>query len=435
MGAAANDSLWTNAVFRRLFASHATSLVGSGLGAVALGLLAHELVGANAPEVLGIALTIRIGVIVLLSPWAGLLAARWGTRRSLIAFDLLRVVVVLGFLFAQNVGQIYVLAFLLNAGSAIFTPIYKAAIPGVVSTQVYPRALAWGTVAYDASNILAPALAGLVIVLFGFEGNFLLNAVAFAVSAWLLFRLPRHSLRGGELAQSSRAPAWAGMAAMLGRWPLRLTLLLALQASIAGAFVLVGTIGKVKGEMQLGDTSYAWLMATYGAGSVAGAFAYAKMLSLRPLLRRWIAASLVGALALLALDPGYGWLFPALATLGAGQAILGIWGNEILARSTGTNERASIFSAHFALSHLGWGIFYPLAGGLVARSGYEIAAGLFAGILLMVSLPVWIYQIWIWRTHRHLPNHDHGHTHQDDGDLTHPHRHGPVEHRHFHFHY
>lgn len=77
------SDLWRNLSFRRLYAAHATGLAGSGLGAVALGLLAHELVGASAPAVLGVALTIRIAVIVLLSPWAGMVSDRFGIKRTL----------------------------------------------------------------------------------------------------------------------------------------------------------------------------------------------------------------------------------------------------------------------------------------------------------------------------------------------------------------
>ena len=429
------EKLWSNRAFRRLYAAHATSLVGSGLGVVALGLLAHELVGASAPTVLGVTLTIRIAVIVLLSPCAGVVAGRLGIKRSLIACDLLRVLVMLGFLAADHVWQIYTLAFLLNAGSALFTPIYKATIPSVVAQKDYPRALAWGTAAYDASNILGPAVAGLVIALVGFEGNFILNACASSLSAWLLFGLPRLALEKRKEATSTAIGAWAGITAMLSRWPLRLTLLLALQTSIAGAFVLVGTIGRVKSELALSDASYAWLMATYGAGSVMGAFIYAKRTPLQSFLRHWVAAAMVGALLIASTTGGYFVLFPALAILGAGQAILGICGNEILARSSGDAERTSVFAAHFALSHAGWGIFYPLAGWLVSWIGYNVTAGIFAIALTGVSLPLWIYQLWIGKTHRDLPDANHTHVLGSEVDPTHDHQHGTISHRHFHLHY
>lgn len=435
MKSRAPSSLWKNPTFRRLYAAHATSLVGSGLGAVALGLLAHELVGASAPTVLGIALTIRIAVIVLLSPWAGIVAGRVGVKRSLIACDLLRVIVVLGFLAADNVWQIYGLAIFLNAGSALFTPIYKAAIPGVVGEQEYPRALAWGTVAYDTSNILGPALAGLVIVLVGFEGNFFLNACAFGVSTWLLLRVPRLALEADPQTASQASSPLRGLHAMLTRWPLRLSLLLAVQTSIAGALVLVGTIGLVKSELALGDAPYAWLMATYGAGSVAGAFLYAKVTKLRHVLRL-----LTGAIMTLALFATF-WLrsYDAFllpwSVLGAGQAILSICGNEILAKSTAENERTGIYAAHFALSHLGWGVFYPLAGWSVAAFGFADTALAFSLLLGVCCIPLWAYHLWIRGTHRHLPDASHDHSGCLDDNPTHPHRHGKIEHQHFHLHH
>lgn len=81
-------SLWRNIGFQHLFWAHVISSVGSGLSSVALGLLAHQLVGASAAAVLGITLTIRIAVIAA----GGLLIVR---RRLLLAH-------VVGFLIIEN---------------------------------------------------------------------------------------------------------------------------------------------------------------------------------------------------------------------------------------------------------------------------------------------------------------------------------------------
>jgi len=114
------QGLWNNPAFRHLYAAHATSLLGSGLGGVALGLLAYELVGASAPMVLGVALTIRIVVIVLLSPWAGLVAARFGSKPTLIACDVLRAVGGLAYpLAGWTVSQRGFTAAALSFGSAL----------------------------------------------------------------------------------------------------------------------------------------------------------------------------------------------------------------------------------------------------------------------------------------------------------------------------
>ena len=78
-------SLWKNRVFQQLFWAHGLSLFGSGLSSLALGLLAYQLVGASASSVLGITLAIRIVVIVLVSPWSGQIAARFGARETILA--------------------------------------------------------------------------------------------------------------------------------------------------------------------------------------------------------------------------------------------------------------------------------------------------------------------------------------------------------------
>lgn len=49
----------TDRVYRHLFAAQATSLVGTGLMTVALGLLAYDLSGGRASVVLGTALASR----------------------------------------------------------------------------------------------------------------------------------------------------------------------------------------------------------------------------------------------------------------------------------------------------------------------------------------------------------------------------------------
>ena len=130
-------NLWANGIFQKLYWAHVISLLGSGVSSVALGLLAHVLVGASASAVLGYTLTIRIAVIVLVSPWAGHIAERFGARALMIWSDLFRVGVVAAFFFVDAVWQIYVLAFFLHLGSALFTPIYKAVIPGVVTVPYW----------------------------------------------------------------------------------------------------------------------------------------------------------------------------------------------------------------------------------------------------------------------------------------------------------
>ena len=380
-----SDNLWSNGVFQKLYWAHVISLVGSGVSSVALGLLAHALVGASASAVLGYTLAIRIAVIVLFSPWAGQIAERLGARAVLIWSDLFRIAIVAAFFFVDAVWQIYVLAFFLNLGSALFTPIYKAVIPGVVSDKNYPKALAFGSIAYDTSSILGPALAGLLIATIGFRGSFLFDAATFLVSAFLVIALPKMAI---EAPKAARTAPWHGVGAMVRRKPLRESLLLALQVSVAGAFVLVASVDFVKNELALSDRSYAWAMAVYGLGSVCGALGYSHgRTAVRDALVNLGAPVMIGSLALAVSLHSYASLLVAWALIGAVQSLLGIRGSELLAANSDKQERAHIYAAHFALSHAGWGLTYPLAGWLTSRLGFSNTGWIFAGLLLVIALP------------------------------------------------
>ncbi len=386
-----STSLWKHRVFQQLFWAHALSLFGSGLSSLALGLLAHQLVGASASTVLGITLAIRIVVIVICSPWSGQVAAKWGARRVMVISDLVRCGVLVGFYFADSVWQIYALAVLLNLGSAIFTPIYRAVIPDVVTPEQYPKAAAIGSIAYDAANILSPSIAALVIALVGFRGNFVVDGFTFLASAALIIGLPRLAAEHATNEKKSPVSVGHGLKAMFHRMQLRQSLFLALQTSIAGAFVIVATVDLVKNELRLSDTAYAWIMGAFGVGSVCGALVYSRINTrFRNLCVKSAGPVMLAALVAVAIAPRYSVVMAAWALIGAGYSILGVRGSELLAENSNGDERPHIYAAHFALSHAGWGLTYPLAGFLTTAFGFGKTGWVFAVILLCVCIPSWI---------------------------------------------
>ena len=430
--------LWRHGVFQKLFWAHVISLVGSGIGSVALALLAHQLVGASAAAVLGVTFAIRIVVIVVCSPFAGQIAERFGARAVMIGSDLVRAGVVVGFFFATSVWQIYLLAIVLNLAAALFTPVYKAVIPGVVSEAQYPRALAFGAIAYDTANILGPALAGLVIAAVGFRGNFVVDGITFLASAALLFAVPRLILEP-KRDNRKKTALGHGVAAMFQRAALRETLLLALQVNVMGAFVLVATVDFIKVRLGLPDSAYAWVMGAYGIGAVCGAAGYARV---RTEVRDWLVAAcapaILLALLLAAIFQQYAPILMGWVLAGAAQSILGIRGNELLAANSTGDERTHIYAAHFSLSHAGWGLTYPLAGFLTTAFGFGQTAWVFFGLLSVISIPIWMGKTRWSFPPSHPAGEPHEHTHSafdpPSAYHSHEHRHGALVHTHPHRH-
>lgn len=385
----APDALWRNGRFLRLFSAECIGLIGGALSTVALGLFAHHLVKASTSEALGVTLTIRIAVIVLCAPWAGFVADFLGSRLTMIACDLTRAAVVAGLFFVDSIWDIYVLAALLNLGSAIFTPVYKAVIPGITTDVQYPRALALSAVASDTANIFGPSLAAFTVALIGFWGNFVTDALTFVASAALIFGLPRMALARED--GGARISLTHGLAAMFGRRLLRESFFLALQVSVAGGFIVVATINFTKSQLALSDAAYALAMSCYGVGSICGAALYGRC-GVR--LRRSFVNAAAPAMILALVAAGWLNRFEPLlfawALAGAGRCVLDIRGNELVAGNTASGERPHVFAAHFALSYAGWGITYPLAGYLVTAAGFDLSAYIFAGLLVAATLPLWM---------------------------------------------
>ena len=166
-------SVLANRTYRHLFAAQVIALVGTGLLTVALGLLAYRLAGAEAGAVLGTALAIKMVAYVLVAPIANAFTGQLPRRAFLVATDLVRAGVALILPFVDQVWQVYLLVFVLQACSAAFTPTFQATIPDILPDERdYTRALSLSRLAYDLENLLSPTLAALLLTVIDFHWLF-----------------------------------------------------------------------------------------------------------------------------------------------------------------------------------------------------------------------------------------------------------------------
>ncbi len=176
-----------NRTYRHLFAAQVIALVGTGLATVALGLLAYDLAGADAGSVLGTALAIKMVAYVAIAPAIGAVADRIPRRALMVTADLTRAGVALFLPFVNQVWQVYVLVFLLQAASAAFTPTFQAVIPDVLPKERdYTRALSMSRLAYDLESLFSPALAAALLSVITYNWLFTGTVVGFLASAALV---------------------------------------------------------------------------------------------------------------------------------------------------------------------------------------------------------------------------------------------------------
>src|SRR5438034_9146288 len=129
---------------------------------------------------------------VIMGPLSGVIADRFSRRSIMIIADLLRAVVVLGFLLVRRPDQmwlVYVLTVLQLAFSAFFEPAKTAAIPSIVSERELLSANAISSVTWSAMLTLGAALGGFVAGWFGTNAAFILDSLSFVLSSLLIARL------------------------------------------------------------------------------------------------------------------------------------------------------------------------------------------------------------------------------------------------------
>jgi MFS transporter, NRE family, putaive nickel resistance protein len=226
-----------------------------------LALLAFEIGGEQSGTILAGALTLRVMAFVVLSPLAGAIADRVDRKRLMVITHLARMVIVCLLSFVTQVWQIYAIVLSLNVFYAFFTPTYTATIPLVTTKETHSQAIALSSATYQLLGVVGPGLAGSIAAFVGTRQVFFLDGITFLIAAILIVRLPGQ-LMVTQHQQTARTVSkvlqdiWTGTLCLLLDPPIRYALVLQLITAIAGAQVLVNTVGYVQGTLHLGKVEY-----------------------------------------------------------------------------------------------------------------------------------------------------------------------------------
>ena len=183
-------------IFTIVWLGQCVSVIGSGLTSFALGVWIFERTGSATQFAL-------IGLFavlprVLLSPLAGAIVDRWDRRRAMIlsdtgaGFSTLFLVLLL-FTNRLEIWHIYLIVGISAAFSTVQWPAYTAATTLLVSKKNLGRANGMVQFGKAAADILAPALAGVLIHTIRLEGVILIDFATFifATVTLLLVRFPK----------------------------------------------------------------------------------------------------------------------------------------------------------------------------------------------------------------------------------------------------
>jgi MFS family permease len=192
------ELLRSNRDFRQLWLGQVVSQLGDWFDTIALFTLVLRLTGSG--RAVGLVLVARFLPSVVLGPLSGVLADRFNRRHIMIASDVARALVVLGFLFIRSPEQVwlvYLLTVLQLGCSAFFEPARSAALPSVVAPRDLVTANAISSVTWSAMLTLGAAVGGPVTDWFGTDAAFVIDSLTYLLSAVLVWsvRLPGRTPR------------------------------------------------------------------------------------------------------------------------------------------------------------------------------------------------------------------------------------------------
>lgn len=187
-----------NRSFRFLWLGQVVSQMGDWFDTIAVYTITLQLTGSS--RSVALIMVARFLPSVVMGPLSGVVADRFSRRTIMITADLLRAVVVLGFLFVRRPDQmwlVYVLTVLQLAFSTFFEPAKTAAIPSIVSTRELLPANAIAAVTWSVMLTLGAAIGGFVAGIFGTNAAFLLDSLTFVASAVLIMsvKMPKRAPR------------------------------------------------------------------------------------------------------------------------------------------------------------------------------------------------------------------------------------------------
>lgn len=192
--------------FRAIWLGSVVSLAGDWFTLIALYSLLEQYTGKS--EAVGLMLLVRFVPLAVLSPMAGVLADRFSRKRIMIVADLLRALVVLGFLLvrsAEQVWLVYALTFLQMSLASFFDPAEAAAIGSTVEQDEIVTANTLQGATWSAMLGFGAIFGGVLTALAGREASFVVDALSYLLSAFFISRATI-----AMPVQPERAKTWAG---------------------------------------------------------------------------------------------------------------------------------------------------------------------------------------------------------------------------------
>jgi MFS family permease len=172
-------------VFLTVWLGETISVIGSGLTGFGLGVWVYQRTGSATRFSLILLCSVVPGIF--LSPFLGVIVDRYNRRAMMIVSNMTAAIstLLMAILYLNNHLQLWhicVLLVIISLSSSLLTPAYSATIPSLVSKEFLGRASGMVQFGLAASDMLAPLLAGFLIVAIHLHGILIIDFATYLFS-------------------------------------------------------------------------------------------------------------------------------------------------------------------------------------------------------------------------------------------------------------
>jgi predicted MFS family arabinose efflux permease len=264
--------------FRLLWIGAFLSTTGTWMQTIAQGWLVLEM--TNSPFLLGVDGFLATGPMIVFSLFGGVIADRIERRKIMLFSQYLQMsfaLILAALIWGGNVQvwHIFLLSFLTGSAQSFSGPAYISLLPLLVKREDVPNAIAMNSMQFNLARVIGPIFAGAALLAWGPAICFTVNGLSFfaVIVALLLIRSP--AMRPSDGKAGWFEDMREGFRFVTSRPKLLKLTFLAFAGTFLGMPIITFLPVVAKSIFGLKANGYAWMMTTYGIGSVTGALVIA----------------------------------------------------------------------------------------------------------------------------------------------------------------
>ncbi|MEV1244626.1 MFS transporter [Nonomuraea sp. NPDC050022] len=378
--------------YRMFAAGGAVSNVGGWLQRTAQDWLVLDLTHGSAAA-LGTATALQFLPMLLFGLFGGVLADRYPKRPILIVAQSLMAVLalVIGVLTmtgSAQVWHVYVMAFTLGVISCVEVPTRQAFVVEMVGRRDLSNAIALNSSIFNLARVVGPAIAGVLIFLFGGTGPlFLINAVTFAGVISSLIFMRKSELNLSVPVPRAKGQLREGLSYVLHREELLMPVLLIGFVSMFSQSFSMSIALMAREVFKAGASSFGLASSMFAVGALGGALLAARRA--RPSRRMLIAGAIGFGLFQIAtgLAPVYPVYLLLLIPTGIALITINTAANASVQLATAPDMRGRVMGIYMLVFTGGAPVGAPLVGWLSELGGPRTGVML-SGLLVLVGTGV-----------------------------------------------